>query len=327
MTTFVASEHRPSIPADGHIERIVFVPPGASHGKPALSLPTSLGIRAILISEEESVPPEYRSECHLLFVPSTRILRNGSSTPIEAELQNWISETKGNHGNCVMTFQGVQIYWSPSRCAVVAPPEQFESIRNAIVEVTFCEWELTQIEASLAASWPDLENDIPLAFEFGEKSLPGKDQLGAHFRTLLLTKARLARVGPSVLAPHHYPPTLASQLSERLRERTRVAYRHEFLTEQLEVFNAVYEQAGQRASDYRNARTGHILEWLIIIILLAQTVMWFMETLANSSDSEVQPSAPSENDAALRQLAPVTVGFESAKTSSCNWSTDWSARY
>jgi uncharacterized Rmd1/YagE family protein len=92
----------------------------------------------------------------------------------------------------------------------------------------------------------------------------------------------MARIGPYVHAPHMYPPTLASQISERLRERTRMMHRHEFLDEQLEVFHTVYESCAQRSSDFMLARSGHTLEWIIIVILLVQTLFSVVEILAGT---------------------------------------------
>jgi hypothetical protein len=37
---------------------------------------------------------------------------------------------------------------------------------------------------------------------------------------------------------------------------------------------------GQRASDFMLARTGHRLEWVIIVLLAAQLLLWAFEYLA-----------------------------------------------
>jgi uncharacterized Rmd1/YagE family protein len=91
---------------------------------------------------------------------------------------------------------------------------------------------------------------------------------------------RAVRLAPRVHLPHVHPPTLASQLAERLRERARLPERLEHLREKLELqFHAV-ELASQRVSDYALARTGHTLEWVIIIMLAAQTILLLVELLA-----------------------------------------------
>ncbi len=202
-----------------------------------------------------------------------------------AAIQRWVGHTSGGpiDTSChLMQFQGAQIWWSPERCAIVAAPDRLISIRNALIEVTFYELELRHIERQVGAAWPEMEADLPLAFQFDERSIQRRSELKKRFQLALLGRARLARIGPYVHAPHLYPPTLSSQLSERLRERTRMMHRHEFLSEQLEVFGNVYELCGQRSSDYVHTRTGTILEWIIIILLLAQTLFTVVEIFAAS---------------------------------------------
>ena len=86
-------------------------------------------------------------------------------------------------------------------------------------------------------------------------------------------------MNPFVLSPHVHPPTLASQIAERLRERTRMHARLEILGEQLEVFENVYESCGQRASDFMLNRSSLKLEWIIIILLLTQIVIIVFEIM------------------------------------------------
>jgi uncharacterized Rmd1/YagE family protein len=97
---------------------------------------------------------------------------------------------------------------------------------------------------------------------------------------VLHLRARLARIAPAVLAPPIYPPTLASQVADRLRERLRIVARHEAASIQADVFRDTYDMCGQRASDFMLARTGHRLEWVIIVLLAAQLLLWAFEYLA-----------------------------------------------
>jgi hypothetical protein len=45
----------------------------------------------------------------------------------------------------------------------------------------------------------------------------------------------------------------------------------------------VYELCGQRTSEFMVARTGHHLEWAIIVLLAFQTVMWLIDLSASAS--------------------------------------------
>jgi len=124
-----------------------------------------------------------------------------------------------------------------------------------------------------------------MAFEFEASSIPQRKQLRRRFQEVLLLRAKLARLGPHVHCPHLHPPTLASQIGERLRERTRLVHRHEFLTEQVEVFERVYEMCGQKASDFMLARQGHMLEWILIILLFVATLLQVFEILSSAKSA------------------------------------------
>jgi uncharacterized Rmd1/YagE family protein len=163
---------------------------------------------------------------------------------------------------------------------VVASPDRLHAARNSALEVAYYDAELGAIETELASLWPELEADTPLAFAFAEQSVRLRRQLVERFRRVFTLRARLARISPLVLAPHAHPPTLATQLNERLRERARMAHRVESLNTQLEVFERVYEGCGQKANEFMIARTGHTLEWFIIILLLIQTVLVAVELLS-----------------------------------------------
>lgn len=180
-----------------------------------------------------------------------------------------------------MSFQGTHVLWSSGRAAIAAPAERMDSVRAAVLEATSHERALRAVEEAMAAAWADLESDAALAFEFDEASVGRRRQLRERLHRTLVLRARLARIAPYLLAPLAHPPTLASQVSERLRERLRMTTRHEAAAMQLDVFQDTYDMCGQRASDFMLARTGHRLEWAIVVLLGAQLLLWAFEYLAD----------------------------------------------
>lgn len=185
--------------------------------------------------------------------------------------------------SALLTLQGAQILWRPSQMIVFAPSERMQSICNAIVEASFYESELRSIELALDGAWDNVQADSPLAFEFNERAIPRREELSTRFQSVLALRTRFARLAPQVLVPHIYPPTLASQIAERLRERTRMPERLELVEGKLEAQERIYEMCSQRVSEFMVARTGHMLEWAIIILLLAQTVLIVIEYLSSVS--------------------------------------------
>lgn len=215
-----------------------------------------------------------------------------SETPddetVLAAMQTWVRSdavTLASSGH-FLTLQGSRIFWHHHRLAILAPSERLETLRNSLLETAWFDSELQAVELALGDAWPQMETDLPLGFEFNQRAMPRRPELAERYRKILLFRARLARVAPQVHSPHVHPATLASQVAERYRERTRMLPRHEFLSEQIEVFERVYESCGQRANDYMHARTGHILEWIIIILLLAQTAMALFDHLSVSEEAE-----------------------------------------
>ena len=186
-----------------------------------------------------------------------------------------------------LTLQGAQICWNDTRVAILAPAERLETLRTALIETCWFDAELATLERELANAWPEMKEDMPVAFDFDEKSLPRRKGLQRRYERVMSIRSRMLRLLPYVHCPHIYPPTLVSQLAERYRERTRLLHRHEILDSQLEVFERVYDNCGQRISDFVQSRTGHILEWIIIILLVLQMVIWGIEILTSLEPATV----------------------------------------
>jgi hypothetical protein len=268
-------------PAGTETEHVTFViePPS---GQPVLAeLPGPGGKHAVLVRRAAPDPrprPVPAGDLLVLSVPAPE----HEDVELLARVRDWVDSAVPETGPAsqMVALHGAQVFWAQGCVALVAPPERRAAVRRALIEFAHVEAELCAIEADLSVRWPELEADAPLAFEFDEKATRKKKQLAQRFLTVLSLRARLARVTPQVLCPHVHPPTLASQIGERLRERTRLAQRLEFAGGQLEVFERVYEQCGQRASDFGLARTGHTLEWIIIVLLFAQIVLVSVELMA-----------------------------------------------
>ncbi|MFO0905226.1 MAG: hypothetical protein U0939_19620 [Pirellulales bacterium] len=196
--------------------------------------------------------------------------------------QTWLDATaaSGAAPSLLLTLHGAKIVWRPGRVAVFAPADRLESVLRSILEASAYEAELSALESLLDAGWKQVHDDARMAFDFGERDVRRRASLAAKFQELVGLRSRFVRLAPSVLAPHVYPPTLASQVAERLRERTRMHERLELLEGKLEAQERVYELCGQRSSEFMLGRTGHHLEWAIIILLLAQTTLLVVEFLS-----------------------------------------------
>ncbi len=253
------------------IQHIAFVSERSSGQRLLLELPLPFQRFAVLADSGSE------SALQVMTLPAS----NHQDADLQLRARDWVAAGAAENRSSLemMTLQGAQVFWTSGRIAVLAQGDRLETVRLALIEAAWYESELRNIERTLGETWPQMEADLPLAFAFNEQALAKQPQLMQRFQQILLVRARLARLGPHVHAPHLHPPTLASQVAERFRERCRLIHRHQFLGEQVEVFEKIYDTCGQRASDYVQSRKGHTLEWIIIVLLLTQLLLSGFELL------------------------------------------------
>jgi len=220
---------------------------------------------------------------HVLLVPC----ENDEQAEWAQALREALSERFSAPGaSCtVLQLPGAILAHSERALAVCAPPERLAQTARAALEGACVAHELHEVEAAIEQGWGPMEQVAPLAFEFDERSLERRAELSARFVALIGLRSRLARLSPRILAPQVYPPTLASQVGERLRERLRLQERLEAAGARLEAQERVFELCSQRLTEFSLARRGHTLEWIIIVLLAGQTVLWILDLLGNASKS------------------------------------------
>lgn len=202
------------------------------------------------------------------------------------QLQEWLDQSESaaaTQRSQLLALQGAQIVWHPKCVVVMVTPHRLTSVCQAVLEGYFFESELRSLETALEANWDNTLADSPLGFEFNTAGIPRREELSQRFQEVLHWRTRFARLTSFVIVPHVYPPTLASQIGERLRERLRMEERMELVGGKLEVQERVYELCSHRSSEFMLARTGHQLEWAIIILLGFQTLMWIADLLSQTS--------------------------------------------
>jgi hypothetical protein len=268
-------------PSDSRLTSVAFLNASDASHVILAKLPAAFQKVAVAESAENAAGSSPRLE--FLSVPTA----NHHAAELQERASNWVDLAAGipNSPLQVMTLQGAAIFWNHQRVAILAPEDRLDTLRSVLIETCWYEAELTELEQTLAVAWPKLESDMPLAFSFNEKSLPRRPQLQEHFQQVVMLRSRLSRLAPHVYCPHLHPPTLASQVAERFRERTRLAHRHEILGDQLSTFEEIYEACGQRASDFVQSRKGHMLEWIIIVLLATQILLWVFELLTSAEST------------------------------------------
>jgi hypothetical protein len=184
-----------------------------------------------------------------------------------------------------LPLYGCHVAWAAERAAVVGPPDRLGELEAAVVEFATRESELHAAEAHVDQLLAMLDADAAVAFACDDRHLVRRSELAARFREAVDLRRRLALLAPRVQPPPLHPPTLAAQVGERLRERSRLVERLDHATDRAELVERVYESCGQRMSDLGIARRQMGLEWAIVILLVIQTVLLLVDLLASRATS------------------------------------------
>ena len=276
-----ASPVDPSAASAAHatLEWITFVDRAENHAAVVVTLPDR-GLHAVVsdsrpVDAEPSAAPEAApADIMILVVPAAE----GDAGGLSDEAVHWLE-----HAGPVqaIALHGAAVAWAPGRAAILVEPSRLDSVRAAVVEFLFHERELSGIEADVKRGWPDVEADAALGFEFRDRDADRRHALGERFRRAIGLRSRLARLLPHLDRPPVHPPTLAGQVGERLRERSRMPERADFVDGQLEVQERVYDLCAQRSSEWLLARKSTTLEWVIIVLVAVETVLLLVGLLSS----------------------------------------------
>ncbi|MFM1996834.1 MAG: hypothetical protein RLZZ111_1221 [Planctomycetota bacterium] len=192
----------------------------------------------------------------------------------------WIGEQAAADAPLQVPLYGTHVIWHPRRAAAIAPADRVASLRTALTDFARLEAELRGVEAGLADSLDRVEGDAAVVYGVDEHSFARRRELTERYRSAIALRRRLAVVAPAVARPAPQPPTLAGQVGERLRDRTRLAERLEHAVEQADLVERVYAACGDRIGDFAISRRHSALEWVIILLLAAELVLLCVDLLA-----------------------------------------------
>ena len=278
-----SSETPTELPDGSELLQIHYVTSGHEAAPTLLELKEPLACRAIVankaLESDSPIGDEVLLTLSLLCIPCDE--QDGAE--LAATAWDWVEPgvAVDQRQGLLITLQGARIVWTAGRAAIIASAQRLPALRLALLEFAVNESEVRKIEEAISTNWPHLESDGPYAFHFDDRAAQHREQLAQRFQDVLRLRMRLARVHPVLCRPPVHPPTVASQLSERLKERTRLEDRVEFVSDQLEVYERVYELCGQRSSDYLISRKETTLEWLIIVLLATETIVLLIDLMSS----------------------------------------------
>ncbi len=207
----------------------------------------------------------------------------GGNSPAPEVLDSWLEsgDVVATPPRVMVKSRAAEVTWRPGRVVLRCERDQINPLLMALVEFHYFEKELRKIESEIDASWSVLNQDRRLAFQVTDQDLIESKSLGNRMEQTLERRMRHVRIEPHLYLPGMQLSVAAQKLGEELREKTRCEARCEAADSQIEVFEHVYEMASQRLGEFRDARYGHKLEWIIILLLAAEIVWLITEFLMN----------------------------------------------
>ena len=212
----------------------------------------------------------------LLLVPA----RVPEEHRVFSQLLAWAEQGGSASPPVVLDLYGTLVIWTPRRSAVITAADRLANAATAVSDFAETVAELAVIEQAIADAWADYETDLPQGFAVTTAGPDQLTELSRRYQRAMSLAGRLARLSPRIHQPPLHPPTLASQIGERLRDRCRLADREEFADDQLETILRLYEASSQQASDRLLANREHVLTWVIVLLLAAETVLLLVDLLA-----------------------------------------------
>jgi hypothetical protein len=213
------------------------------------------------------------------------LLSGGASGEPATTARDWVAAAAPAPAVTVVPLYDCHVVWSPVRAAVVGPADRLDHLETATVEFAGCEAQLRDAEARATALLETAETDAADSLDLDAASADRRRTLAGRYREAVAVGRRLALLAPAIHAPPLHPPTLASQLGERLRDRTRLAERHALAVERAELAERVAEASSQRAIDLGIARRQTALEWAIVVLLVVQTALLVVDLLSRQGAS------------------------------------------
>jgi len=227
--------------------------------------------------EEAPATPPLRSDegFEILFIPPA--IRDDSRWKEGARV--WLIAAPGSAETVAVRSGEVSAQWRPARAVIIAPAHQALAAIESVIDFSYHEAALQQIEAAIAGSWSAAEADAPLAYAITALSSESDRQIGERMRGVLQSRLHLGRLEPHVLRPAGHLPPAARDLGEALREAALCEDRLETADGQIETQEYIYELTSQRIGEHRHARQGFVLETVIIILLGVEVVLMIAQIL------------------------------------------------
>jgi hypothetical protein len=226
----------------------------------------------------------------VVWVPSSV----GVPVDLDAPLQAWIRrDLAPNRAPVQASIKTVRVVCTETRSIIYAVPEHLSEAMDAVARFTLAARQTADLEAKVAATWPDLRAHTPLTHAVKSKQLRLQPQVNAMTERVTEMKTIHLRLQ---IALEQLDQTLSGTSKRMYADLADAASLHdrlEMIEDPIQFALDHYELANSRLTEIGTAQKGLILEALIVIVLLADFVVHFSELLILSGRSIFPSGIPS----------------------------------
>jgi hypothetical protein len=212
----------------------------------------------------------------VIWVPSA----TGSAVDLESRLHAWIRrDLAPNQSPVHASIKTVRVNCTETRSVVYAPSELLSDTMDAVARFALAARQTSALEARMAATWPQIKAHTPLTHAVTRVQLRLQPQVDALTEQATEMKAMHLRLQTAL---EQLDPTLSGTSKRMYADLVEAAALHErveMLEDPIQFALDHYELANWRLTEIGAARKGHVLEVLIVVILLADFGMRFIELL------------------------------------------------
>jgi hypothetical protein len=210
----------------------------------------------------------------VVWVPSTVT----PAADLDSALQAWIRrDLAPNRSPVQASIKTVRVICSDMRSIIYAVPEHLSEAMDAVARFALAARQTADLEAKMAATWPDIKAHTPLTHAVTRKQQRLQTEVNAMTERVTEMKAMHLRLQ---IALEQLDPTLSGTSKRMYADLADAAALHdrlEMIEDPIQFALDHYELANSRLTDTAAAQKGLILEALIVVVLLADFLVHFSE--------------------------------------------------
>ena len=204
----------------------------------------------------------------------------GNSIDLDGKLHAWIRrDLAPNQSPVHASIKTVRVTCSDTSSVIYAAPEHLSDTMDAVARFTLAARQTAALEARMAATWPQIKAHTPLTHAVTRQQQRLQPQVNALTEQATEMKAMHLRLQTAL---EQLDPTLSGTSKRMYADLVEAAALHdrvEMLEDPIQFTLDHYELANWRLTEIGAARRGQVLEVLIVIILLADFGMRFLDVL------------------------------------------------